>query len=52
METLSFDVILGMSFLKENRVVIDAEEGTIHFKDDIKDEQEKLNNTIEFKKKI
>ena len=47
METLSFDVILGMSFLKQNRVVIDAEEGTINFKDDIKDEQAKLNNTIE-----
>ena len=32
METLSFDVILGMSFLKENRVVIDADEGEIYYK--------------------
>ena len=32
MDSLSFDVILGMSFLKENRVIIDSEEGEIFYK--------------------
>lgn len=32
METLSFDVILGMTFLREHRVIIDAEEGDIIYK--------------------
>ncbi len=33
LENLSFDVILGMSFLQKNKVLIDGEEGVIHFKD-------------------
>ena len=47
MESLSFDVILGMSFLKENRVLIDAEEGNIHFKAFSPTLKAKLNTTIE-----
>jgi predicted aspartyl protease len=47
MESLSFDVILGMQFLKENRVVIDAEEGSILFKDFTPNLKVTLNDTIE-----
>ena len=32
MEKLTFDVILGMSFLREHRVIIDAEESEIYYK--------------------
>ena len=32
MENLTFDVILGMAFLREHRVIIDAEESEIYYK--------------------
>ena len=32
MEKLTFDVILGMSFLRERRVIIDAEQSEIYYK--------------------
>ena len=47
LESLSFDVILGMSFLKENRVIIDAEDGEIYFKTHLPQFQAKLSKTIE-----
>ena len=47
MESLSFDVILGMSFLKKNRVIIDAENGEIYFKPDSPQFQDKLSKKVE-----
>ena len=31
-DNLAFDIILGMAFLKDNRVIVDAEENMIYYK--------------------
>ena len=46
LKDLSFNVILGMNFLKNNEVVIDADESSIYFKDSCPNQSESSSNTL------
>jgi hypothetical protein len=46
MEQLTFDAILGMSFLRDNRVIIDAEDGGIYYKSSSSNLDVTLSETI------